>query len=144
MSMNRSENMRRIKSKDTSPEVFVRSLAHRMGYRFHLHSKDLPGKPDIIFRTRRKVVFVNGCFWHGHFCNEGSRTPKSNTKYWVDKINRNKERDAKNLAALQSMGWSYLVIWECEIDKRNSEIISRRLTSFLGSTKVNSPVEQEF
>ena len=82
----RSENMRRIRSKGMKPELLVRSIAHRMGYRFRLHARDLPGRPDLVFRSRRKIIFVNGCFWHGHSCKEGRRVPKSNVDYWMQKI----------------------------------------------------------
>lgn len=100
MGMNRSENMRRIRSKDTAPEMAVRSLAHRLGYRYRLHRKDIPGKPDLVFPGRRKVIFIHGCFWHQHpGCREG-RPPKSNTAYWLPKLERNMERDKDALARL--------------------------------------------
>lgn len=130
MTMSRSENMRRIRSKDTSPERTVRSMAHRLGYRFRLHRKDLPGKPDLVFVSQKKVILVNGCFWHGHGCRNVARTPKTNTKYWTEKIRTNKKRDARNQAKLRSMGWGILVIWECEID--NADALRKRLISFLG------------
>ncbi|MGD0820867.1 MAG: very short patch repair endonuclease [Desulfomonilia bacterium] len=111
----RSWVMSRIRGKGTSPEMKVRSLTHRLGYRFRLHRKDLPGKPDLVFPSRKKVIFVNGCFWHGHDCPRGKRTPKANAGYWIDKIRKNIERDAKNQAELQSLGWNVLVVWECEL-----------------------------
>lgn len=112
----RSENMRRIRSKDMKPEMAVRRLVHGMGYRYRLHRKDLPGKPDLVFSSRRKVIFVHGCFWHQHddpSCLDG-RPPKSNTGYWCDKLRRNTERDRKCQEQLAANGWEYLVVWECE------------------------------
>lgn len=129
----RSENMRRIKSRDMKPELTVRSLIHRMGYRFRLHAKDLPGKPDLVFRARRKVIFVHGCFWHGHDdprCLDGRR-PKSNGNYWGSKLDRNRERDADHLAALAGLGWQALVIWECQL--RNEALIKSAVQAFLAS-----------
>lgn len=128
----RSENMRRIRSKGTKPEMLVRRLVHGMGYRYRLHKKGLPGKPDLVFASRRKVIFVHGCFWHGHeldTCLDG-RAPKSNTGYWAPKLARNKERDAVNLAALKAAGWQTLVIWECET--RDESALAARLRAFLG------------
>jgi DNA mismatch endonuclease (patch repair protein) len=110
----RSWVMSCVHSKDTSPELKVRSLAHRLGYRFRLHRKDLPGKPDIVFPLGKKVIFVHGCFWHGHDCARGKRIPKTNSKYWIGKIRKNIERDAKNQAELTSLGWNVFVVWECE------------------------------
>jgi DNA mismatch endonuclease (patch repair protein) len=129
MGMSRSENMRRIRSKDTKPEIKVRSMVHRLGYRFRLHRKDLPGKPDLVFPSRKKVIFVHGCFWHSHDCTSVARTPKTNTAYWVEKIQRNTERDAQHQSALKALGWNVLVIWECEL--KDAEALSSRLTSFL-------------
>src|SRR5450631_804879 len=103
----RSENMRRIKSKGMKPEMAVRRLVHRLGYRYRLHRKDLPGKPDLVFGPKRKVLFVHGCFWHGHEL-EGcadARRPKSNTGYWNPKLKSNKMRDASNVASLKAAGW---------------------------------------
>lgn len=133
MRMNRSENMRRIRSKDTAPEMAVRSLAHRLGYRYRLHRKDIPGKPDLVFPSRRKVIFIHGCFWHQHpGCREG-RPPKSNTAYWLPKLERNMERDKDALARLAAAGWDVLVIWECET--KDAEILARTLTGFLGAPR---------
>lgn len=125
----RSENMRRIKSKGMKPELMVRKLVHRMGYRFRLHAKDLPGKPDIVFRPRRKIILVHGCFWHGHErCIDG-RTPKSNLGYWGPKLTRNKQRDADVLATLRASGWKVLTIWECEINDETK--LKRKVRGFL-------------
>ena len=107
--------MQAVKSKNTGPELAVRRLAHRMGYRFRLHRKDLPGKPDLVFPRLRKAVFVHGCFWHQHHCARGGRTPKSSRDYWIPKLRRNKQRDAEHQIRLYEMGWTVLVIWECEM-----------------------------
>ena len=111
----RSWVMSCVRGKGTSPEIKVRSLTHRLGYRFRLHRKDLPGKPDLAFPSLKKVIFVHGCFWHGHDCLRGKRTPKTNTGYWIEKIRKNIERDAKNQYEIKSLGWNVLVIWECEM-----------------------------
>ena len=111
----RSAAMRAVKSTDTSPELRVRSAAHRMGLRFRLHRKDLPGKPDLVFVSRRITLFVHGCFWHGHDCARGARVPKTNRAYWKAKIARNVERDARTAEALRTQGWRPATIWECEI-----------------------------
>lgn len=121
--------MRAIKSRDTGPELAVRSLIHRNGYRFRLHRKELPGTPDIVFPSRRKVIFVHGCFWHGHKCKRGDRLPKTNTEYWTKKIQRNKSRDGKNRRTLQKDGWDVLVVWECQI--KNHARLERRIKKFL-------------
>ena len=125
----RSRIMRAVKGVDTAPEMAVRSLAHRMGYRFRLHRKDLPGKPDLAFPKLHKVIFVHGCFWHGHNCARGARVPKANAEYWLAKINRNVGRDAAHLAALKAKGWRAAVIWECEL--KNLPRVNKRLASFL-------------
>lgn len=127
--MDRSANMRAIRAKDTRPEMVVRRLIHGMGYRYRLHKKDLPGKPDLVFPSRGKVIFVHGCFWHAHGCGV-SHTPKTNTSYWFPKLKRNAERHAEAEAALSDMGWSSLVIWECQTI--NVADLSRVLKHFLG------------
>jgi DNA mismatch endonuclease (patch repair protein) len=127
----RSENMRRIKSHSMKPEMAVRRLVHGLGYRYRLRRKDLPGKPDLVFGPKRKVIFVHGCFWHGHQ-REGchvARLPKSNTGYWNPKLTRNKQRDAEQVIALREMGWRVLTIWECETPDTAS--LERRLSKFL-------------
>jgi DNA mismatch endonuclease, patch repair protein len=126
----RSENMRRIRSKGMKPEMTVRKLAHRMGYRYSLHSKKLPGRPDLIFVSRRKVIFVHGCFWHQHSeCREG-RVPGSRRDYWVPKLARNVERDRRNIEELQKL---CLVLWECETN--DLERLRSRIASFLGPSR---------
>lgn len=111
----RSEVMRAVKGKDTKPEVRLRKALFALGYRYRLNVKDLPGKPDIVFPKHRTVIFVHGCFWHGHNCKRGARTPKSNTEYWREKIARNKRRDKDNAAALKKLGWRVITVWECEL-----------------------------
>ena len=115
----RSAVMRAVKSKDTTPEMKVRRLLHRAGYRFRLHHKDLPGKPDLVFPGKRAAILIHGCFWHQHpSCRHADR-PSSNNPYWDKKLNRNVERDKANVSALEEKGWRVLVLWECEI--RNSD-----------------------
>ena len=126
--MDRSENMRAVRHRDTAPELAVRSLIHRLGYRFRLHRRDLPGKPDIVLVARRKVIFVHGCFWHLHQCRRSS-LPKTNTDFWRNKLTSNRLRDETNLAMLSALGWDSLVLWQCEL--KNFECISRKLKSFL-------------
>jgi DNA mismatch endonuclease, patch repair protein len=125
----RSANMRRIKSKNMKPEKQVRSLAHRLGFRFRLHRKELPGKPDLVFPSRRKVIFVHGCFWHQHKGCRHGRIPSSNLSYWMPKLARNVERDAQHLASLEENGWHTLVIWECEA--ADAKAVTARLAAFL-------------
>jgi DNA mismatch endonuclease, patch repair protein len=124
----RSERMGRIRSKDTKPELLVRRLVHGLGYRYRLHKRELPGSPDLIFRGRKKVVFVHGCFWHGHECKLG-RMPKSRIDFWAKKKNANRERDTRALSEIDKMGWHALVLWECELkDMKNLE---QSIRSFL-------------
>jgi DNA mismatch endonuclease (patch repair protein) len=111
--------MRSVKSTDTKPEMAVRRLAHHLGYRFRLHRKSLPGTPDLVFPRLRKVVLVHGCFWHGHNCARGDRTPKNNRDYWVAKIARNRERDQRNRALLRAQGWQVFDAWECHVRGAN-------------------------
>ena len=109
----RSEVMRAVKSGDTKPEVALRKALFARGLRYRLHVRDLPGAPDLVFPKHRAVIFVHGCFWHGHDCRRGRRTPKTNTDYWRAKIARNMARDAENLARLEALGWRVRVVWEC-------------------------------
>lgn len=125
----RSERMRRVRAADTKPEMVVRRLIHGMGYRYRLHGKDLPGKPDIVFRGRKKVIFVHGCFWHRHSNCNLARIPKSRRDFWVPKLEGNRKRDLRNQRALSAMGWKYLVIWECEI--RDREAVAEKVRRFL-------------
>lgn len=122
--------MQAVKRKNTQPEICVRRLLHRMGYRFRLHQSDLPGTPDIVLRRFKKVVFVHGCFWHGHANCRRAVLPKSNPGVWERKIKENQARDLRNIAALRGAGWDALVIWECEI-ANSIEEVEGRLHRFL-------------
>jgi DNA mismatch endonuclease (patch repair protein) len=123
--------MRAIRSKGMAPEMLVRKLAYRLGFRFRLHRKDLPGKPDLVFPRLNKAVFMHGCFWHQHSARRCKivRQPKSNKSYWIPKLNRNVERDRHNRAALRRLGWESLVVWECETQKPG--LVERKLLQFL-------------
>jgi DNA mismatch endonuclease, patch repair protein len=111
----RSALMSRVRGMDTTPELILRSAIHRAGFRYGLHRKDLPGRPDLVFASRRKVIFVHGCFWHGHEgCNQG-RIPQSNRKYWRQKLATNRERDSRTIKALRELGWQPHVVWGCEL-----------------------------
>lgn len=126
----RSRNMAAIRSKHMKPEMIVRSLAHRLRYRFRLHRPDLPGSPDLVFPRMNKVIFVHGCFWHQHSkCREG-RLPKSRPEYWIPKLTRNVARDEEHQVHLKKLGWKVLTIWECEVE--DTERTKIRLRKFLG------------
>ena len=139
-SKRRSELMARIRGRDTAPEIAVRRIAHRMGLRFRLHRKDLPGRPDLVFPKHCLAVFVHGCFWHRHQGCEISHIPKSRTEYWTQKFAKNVDRDQRNEEALKSLGWRVLVIWECEI--KDKKAIARRLKSAVSLDQPNSPKEK--
>jgi len=126
--VNRSEMMAAVRSKNTRPEMLVRRLVHGSGYRYRLHRSDLPGKPDLVLPSRRKVIFVHGCFWHQHGC-ALSHMPKTNVSYWAPKLQRNQARDREHLKALRAAGWKCLVLWECELNKPAP--LLRRLSKFL-------------
>lgn len=129
----RSANMRQIRSHNTSPELTLRRMLHRLGYRFRLHRNDLPGKPDLVFPARKKVIFVHGCFWHQHReCREG-RVPGSRLEYWGPKLARNQERDAAAQSALVTQGWKFLVLWECELAQ--DAAAKKKVIQFLGSNR---------
>lgn len=120
----RSERMSRIRSRDTKPEMEVRRIVHSMGYRYRLRSKDIPGRPDLVFRRRKKVIFVHGCFWHQHGCNH-YKEPQSRLSFWLPKLRKNVDRDLKVQSALKELGWRSLTIWECQLkeQKKIQEII---------------------
>lgn len=120
--------MQSVKSRNTGPELIVRRLLHGMGYRYRLHRKDLPGRPDIALISRRKAIFVHGCFWHGHGCPKG-RLPKSRLEYWGKKLDENKKRDRTKQEQLHSQGWRVLVIWQCET--RDLGTLATRLQDFV-------------
>lgn len=125
----RSWNMARIRSKDTKPEMIVRSLLHRAGYRFRLHSKDLPGKPDIVLPKYATVIFVHGCFWHRHKGCNRCTTPSTNSDYWFAKFKRNISNDKQHRKELKQMGWKPIIVWECEI--KNIDKLARKLKLLL-------------
>ncbi len=125
--------MRRIKSKNTKPELTVRRLLHRLGYRYRLHRKDLPGTPDLTFPKRKKVIFIHGCFWHQHQGSEckNANTPRTNSSYWIPKLERNIKRDEKQQIELVENGWEVFVVWECELNKNSG--FEKELVNFLES-----------
>lgn len=125
----RSRTMSRIKGKNTKPEIAVRSMLHRAGYRFRLHGRKLPGSPDIVLARHKTVVFVHGCFWHRHEGCKYATTPKTRTEFWSDKFRKNVERDARQQRELQEMGWRVLIVWECEL--RDLETLKKRLNDEL-------------
>ncbi|XVJ67443.1 MAG: DNA mismatch endonuclease Vsr [Lacibacter sp.] len=124
----RSYNMSRIKGKDTKPEMLVRKFLHAQGFRYKLHDKSLPGKPDIVLPKYKTVIFIHGCFWHGHTNCKYFTIPKTRTQWWINKINTNKTNDAKAVKALKKEGWKVIVIWECKLKPARME---RVLTSLL-------------
>ena len=130
----RSQIMSRISGKDTKPEILVRSLLHRMGYRFRVHKKDLPGKPDITLPKHKKVIFVHGCFWHGHEDCQRSKRPSTNVEFWNKKINGNIERDKRNIHSLENLGWETLTLWTCEM--KNKTVLKNKLISFMKTNKL--------
>ncbi len=125
----RSRNMSAIRGKDTKPEIVVRRVAHRLGYRFRLHRQDLSGRPDLVFPRLRKVVFVHGCFWHMHSCRKGCVTPKTNADFWQAKRAGNVARDRRTVRRLRADGWKVLVLWECQT--RDTDAVRDRLSEFL-------------
>ena len=127
----RSFNMSRIRCKNTKPEMLVRSLVHRMGYRYRLHQSNLPGKPDLVLTRHYKVIFIHGCFWHMHKCRYGKVKPATNVKFWQSKREGNVARDKRNLRKLRRGGWKIIVVWECQT--RNVEKLKKKLESFLSS-----------
>lgn len=122
--------MSSVKAKDTRPEMLVRRLLFSLGFRYRLHDRGLPGSPDIVFRGRKKAIFVHGCFWHRHEGCPLARLPKSRLDFWIPKLEGNRERDARKLLQLQSQGWDALVIWECEL--KNLNLLEKKLNGFLG------------
>ncbi|MFM7059080.1 MAG: very short patch repair endonuclease [Planctomycetota bacterium] len=127
----RSRNMARIRSKDTRPEIAVRRLVHRLGYRFRLHQTDLPGRPDLVLKRHGRVIFVHGCFWHCHNCRYGAVTPATNSEFWEAKRAANVARDRRNRRRLKDLGWNVLVVWEC--GTRDPEALEKQVVAFLES-----------
>lgn len=126
----RSFNMSQIRNRDTRPEMVVRSIVHRLGYRYGLHKRSLPGKPDLVLVRHRKIINVHGCFFHMHSCKYGSVVPATNATFWKTKRLSNVERDQRNLKALRRDGWRVMVVWECET--REPDRLAKRITKFLG------------
>ena len=123
--------MRAVRAKDTAPELVVRRLVHRLGYRYRLHRRALPGTPDLVFAMRRCVIFVHGCFWHGHEDCSRSSLPKTNVSFWKEKLGRNRERDSAHVRALEAAGWRVMIVWECETKDplRLEAVLSEFLTA---------------
>lgn len=129
--------MQAVRSKDTGPELKIRQLLHGHGYRYRLHSRDLPGKPDMVFPSRMKAIFVHGCFWHAHGCRYG-RPPASRLEYWLPKLEKNKTRDSEKLAKLEALGWQAMVVWQCEI--KDIDSLFSGLHSFLEGRMGSPPI----
>ena len=126
----RSERMSRVRSRDTKPELIVRKLVHRMGFRFRLHRRDLPGNPDLVFPGRDKIIFVHGCFWHRHGANcKLTRWPKSKLDFWKPKLEENHRRDQRNRRTLRGLGWKVMVVWECQL--KEADKLAERIRRFL-------------
>ncbi len=138
----RSERMSRVRSKDTKPELAVRRLIHGMGLRYRLHRRNLPGSPDLVFSSRRKVILVHGCFWHRHPGCKLARIPKSRTEFWIAKLEGNRTRDIKNQSLLAGLGWEYLVVWECQV--RDNKKLKQLIRGFLlGERKILFDAEDD-
>lgn len=129
--------MSRVKEKNTKPEMTVRKLLFSLGYRYRLHVKNLPGKPDIVFQSRRKAIFVHGCFWHQHGCTQ-YRMPKTKQAFWKEKLGKNVLRDEISHAQLKDIGWEILVLWECELKQKNIDHIREKIENFLRSVNIKN------
>ena len=127
----RSEIMKKIGSKNSTQELFIRKLVYILGYRYRLHVQKLPGKPDLVFSKHKRVIFVNGCFWHGHNKCSRSNLPETNRRFWEEKIAKNKERDKRVYRKLKRLGWEKLIIWQCQIKKKKEERLKERINKFL-------------
>src|SRR2546430_9355150 len=134
-SAQRSFNMSRIRNRDTRPEMIVRSIVHRLGFRYRLHKKDLPGKPDVVLVRHRKIIDVHGCFFHMHKCRYGRVVPATNAKFWKTKRLSNVKRDRRNLKALKREGWGVLIVWECET--RDLAKLNRKIAQFIAHPTVD-------
>ncbi len=133
----RRRNMQANRSKDTTPEMAVRKMLHAAGYRFRLHRRDLPGKPDVVFTGRHKIVEIRGCFWHGHGCTPLGLLPRTRTEYWLPKIAANRERDARTLAGLAAAGWDVMEVWECHLRADPAAVLAE-LKAFLGPVRAGT------
>lgn len=134
----RSEIMRRVVSKGTRPELTIRKIVWGLGYRYRLNVNGIPGKPDIAFKSRKKAIFVNGCFWHRHPGCILTRTPKSNTEFWTKKFATTVKTDQRNYEELTRMGWTYLIIWECEIKKSTLECLTQKIDQFMKDGEIGN------
>ena len=134
----RSEIMKRVVSKGTRPERIIRKIVWGLGYRYRLNVNGIPGKPDIAFKSRKKAIFVNGCFWHRHPGCAFTRTPKSNTEFWIKKFASTIKTDQRNFEELTRMGWRYLIIWECEIKKSNLERLALKIDQFMKDGEIGN------
>ncbi|MCO6455239.1 MAG: DNA mismatch endonuclease Vsr [Pirellulaceae bacterium] len=130
--LERSRVMSLVRSKDTRPEMRVRTLVHALGYRYRLHVRGLPGRPDMVFPRRRCIILVHGCFWHQHKCKAGNRQPKSRVEFWRGKLAANVRRDEKQKRVLRGLGWRVMIIWECETLTKSRQRLTRRIIRFLG------------
>jgi len=136
----RARNMRAIRARDTTPELRVRRLLHSMGYRFRLHVKGLPGKPDIVLPRLESVILVHGCFWHRHQCRNGQSQPASRAMFWKHKFEQNKKRDRRQIRALRQAGWRVLVVWECQT--LSATVLQGRMNRFLNASAGRCPVSK--
>jgi len=125
--------MSAIRGKDTKPEMVVRRMLHALGYRYRLHDRSLPGSPDLVFRSRGKVIFVHGCFWHRHNCKLGRPKPKTHSNFWENKLAANKARDLKHRRQLRTAGWTVFIVWECQTSYKKLDSLAHRLIGFLES-----------
>jgi len=132
----RRRNMANIRGRDTRPERIVRSMLHRIGYRYSLHRADLPGKPDLVFPRLHKIIFVHGCYWHMHDCKYGKVAPATNAEFWRAKRLSNVRRDKKTLAALRRAGWQVSIVWECTVRGLDPDVLRKRLVRFLGNRRL--------
>lgn len=128
--------MSKIGPKDTTPELFIRKLIYRLGFRFRLHRRSLPGKPDLVFPKYKRVIFINGCFWHGHNKCKRAKMPSTNKDFWKEKIKNNKSNDIKAYRKLKFLNWEYLVLWQCEIKNKNKEILINKILKFLNTKNI--------
>ena len=126
----RRYTMSRVHGKDTKTELLVRGLLYKLGYRYRLQGRDLPGNPDIVFRSKKKVIFIHGCFWHGHDCRSGKKQPKTNEEYWLPKLAKTRARDAQNQTKLLELAWDYLILWECQL--KDKEALTEKIRKFMG------------
>ena len=141
----RHKCMAAIKGKDTKPEMLVRRYLHACGFRYSLHCKKLPGSPDLVFRSLRTVIFIHGCFWHGHEKCKYYRLPKSNTEFWRDKVEQNRQRDSAVIQELESKGWRVFIIWECELkNKSTREATLRRISRELSYLRNNTYTRSDY